>query len=331
VRTTSRSAFALVVVMLGLSAGLAGCRPAPPVTDPPGSITIKYGPYKVPKATTTTMGMIENAFAFGVQKACSNCFITNMQAGLTTEDGANANVSQGLWLHHMVLFDSSKQDVTCTNSSGAPIGVGALGQRFFSSGNERTPTKFGGSYGYRQGAADKWNLIYDLMNMTAQERSVYVTVKFDYVPDTTPGYKDITPMWLDINQCGTSERPAKTGQYSYDYSTAMKGNGKLLGIAGHLHDGGTHITIDQNGQLVCDSVATYGGSPDYIETASSIHMPGMAHISSMSRCQGTAEQPVATVRTGDTIKLTAYYDSNAHMQMGTDPVMGIAIGFFDMS
>src|SRR5262245_15823180 len=101
------------------------------------------------------------------------------------------------------------------------------------------------------------------MNLTAQARDVYITVTYDYVPSSTPGIKDATPIWLDINQCGNSERPAKTGQYSYDYSFTMPRSGKLLAIGGHLHDGGTNITIAQNGRVVCDSVATYGGNPEY--------------------------------------------------------------------
>jgi hypothetical protein len=327
VRSTTRGLCALVA-MLSLAAGLAGCTQNPPTTSPgqAGTKTIRYGPYTVPAATPTKMGMIENSFAFNVEKPCSNCYITTMQAGLVTPDGATANVNNGLWLHHMVLFDTAKQDLTCPG-----LGVGALGQRFFSSGNERTPVHAEGLYGYKQGANDQWNLIYDLMNMAGTAKQVYVTVTFDFVPASTPGYKEITPVWLDVNQCSVSAVPAKTGQYQYDYSVTAGQNSKLIGIGGHIHDGGTHLGVYKNGQQVCDSIATYGGTPAYIEGPDSLDMPGMGHISQMSRCQGTETNPVTSIKTGDVIKISAFYDSNAHMQMGTEPVMGIAVGYLDVS
>jgi hypothetical protein len=316
--------------MVGVSASLAGCRPRnppPPPASPAGTVTLRYGPFAVPAATPTKMGMIENAFARNIPRPCDDCYITGMDAALITADGQPANVAQGLWLHHMVMFDKAREDLTC--GRGTFLGGLGLGQRFFSSGNERTGFHPGGRYGYKLGPADEWTLLYDLMNMTAQVEQVYITVTYDYVPASTPGYRGVTPLWLDVNQCINSEKPAKSGQYSYEYKVASPLAGPLLHIGGHVHDGGTHLTIQHNGQLICDVVATYGGSPDYIEGGNSLDMPGMPHISSMSLCKGTADQPVASVRTGDELKLTAYYDSNAHMQMGTEPVMGISIGYFD--
>jgi hypothetical protein len=363
VRASRQGLTALILVTLGLTSGLAGCtrRPAPPPPPPPTSaapttsvaptttsptapapttpptppgvaptsVTVRYGPFTIPATTAGgdhSMGMIHNAIATNVQRPCTNCYITSMQAGLTDLNGTSVNIDKGLWLHHMVLFDASKQDVTCPSR-----GPGLLGQRFFSSGNERTLTATGGPYGYPQGANARWNLIYDLMNMTAQARQVYITVTFEHVPVDTPGFKEITPVWLDINQCGNSERPAQTGQYSYDYTLTMPRPGKMIGIGGHLHDGGTNLTIEHNGELVCDSVPTYGGDPAYIEGPDSLHMPGTPHISAMSTCQGTEAEPVATVDAGDRLKLTANYDSTKHMQMHGEAVMGIAIGYFDMS
>jgi hypothetical protein len=327
-----RRAATLVVAVLAFAGLGTACVDPPP---PGGTATpVFYGPWTVPAANPVAgghhggMGMLENQFAIGVQKPCTNCFLTGMQANLIDANtGESLNIDDGLWLHHMVLINSAKKDVTCGDS---PI-FGRLGQRFFSSGNERTPTRPDGLYGYPVGANDGWTLIYDLMNTTAQPRAVKIVVNFTWVPDTTPGYRAITPVWLDINQCGNSQKPAQTGQYSYNYIWTAPQNAKLLGIGGHLHDGGTNVTITRGNEWICVSTPTYGGDPAFIEGPNSLSMPGMAHISSMSRCQGKREKPVATVKAGDQLTLTAFYDSNAHMQMGMEPVMGIAIGYFDMA
>ncbi len=52
-----------------------------------------------------------------------------MQAGLEYEDGSYANADTGMWLHHVVLFNSEKKDTLCPEN---------LPERFFASGNERT-------------------------------------------------------------------------------------------------------------------------------------------------------------------------------------------------
>jgi hypothetical protein len=347
VRTPIRGLVGLVLTM-SLAVGVAACtRPpggvpptttttTPPVTTPGGGLPtptttkVRYGPggnattpFTLQPAGASGMTMIANRIIPNVSKPCSNCYLMGMQADLVRPNGESVNVDDGLWLHHMVMFQTGVQDVTCPN-----LGVGIMGQRFFSSGNERTPTIAGGPYGYKVGATG-WTLIADLMGMSRATEQVFIEVTFNWLPANTPGVRPITPVWMDIFQCGTSEMPAKTGKYSYTYQLTSNRAGKLLGIGGHIHDGGTNVVITKNGQVVCDSVATYGGRPEYIEGPNSTHMPGMGHISEMHRCQGTAENPVTTVAVGDKLALSANYDSNAHMQMGTDPVMGIAIGYFD--
>jgi hypothetical protein len=343
VGTSRKGLAALVLVIAGIAGSLSGCSQQPggvggiqsPTT--PGQVTVRYGPYTVPAAAPGRMGMIQNNFGINVKRPCSNCYITSMQAGLITPDGQNANVDRGLWLHHMVMMDSSKADLC-----GWP-----LGQRFFSSGNERTPVNAGAPYGYPQRGNPSWTLIYDLMNMNAQAKQVYITVTFGYVPLSTPGMRPITPMWLDVAGCiSASAVPvgARNGTKFTLRSTPFMAPsaGKLIGIGGHLHDGGINLVVKKSGQQVCDSRATYGGKPEYIEGAGSLEMPGMPHLSEMSRCQGTREAPVTSISAGDSWVIEANYDmtptgpamghdhGGGGTQMAPHPIMGIAIGYLDL-
>jgi hypothetical protein len=56
-------------------------------------------------------------------------------------------------------------------------------------------------------------------------------------------------------------------------------------------------------------------------------MPGMGtHLSSMTSCVAPdGSRPVATISTGQTLNMTAYYDTNKHPQHGSHPVMGISV------
>jgi hypothetical protein len=323
--------------------GLVGVNVDVPSQPGARNTVVSYGPFTVPAARGTAHGqegMIKNAFRFGVQKPCTNCYITGMRADLKYPDGRTANIDTGLWLHHMVLFQSGKTDASCPAT-----GVGLLGQRFFASGNERTRVRSQAGYGYQVGgAANTWILIYDLMNSNPQTATVKIDMSFDWVPQTTAGMKPVTPVWLDVNQCLTSEVPAQTGSYSYRYTWPASFAGKLLGVGGHVHDGGTHLTVTNAGpatsprnDLMCNSVANYGG-PGYDEPmdhGGDDHddtMAGMQHISSMTQCVAPdGNQPVGTVSPGDRVQIAAYYNTGLHPQHGSHPVMGIAVAYFATS
>lgn len=74
------------------------------------------------------------------------------------------------------------------------------------------------------------------------------------------GIDNIKAIWLDAAQCGTSEIPPKSqdGAYSVKYSWTANIEGDILGAGGHVHDGGTHLTLKVDSNEVCDAVAAYG-------------------------------------------------------------------------
>jgi hypothetical protein len=83
---------------------------------------------------------------------------------------------------------------------------------------------------------------------------------------------------------------------------------KILTVEQHMHDGGDHLTIDISGKMVCDSIATYGGSPEYVEKHAMGHKDSATkHISSMSVCMGpTLNQK--QLKRGQVWTLKAFYD-----------------------
>jgi hypothetical protein len=141
------------------------------------SILTIFSPFKVP-----AMGMLDNEKAFNIPKPCEDCYIVAMQGDLQFEDGTAANVENGAWLHHSVLYSGlgwtpgSKQDLVCSYTllsafMGWP-------HRIFASGNERTPvrlnTKF--KYGMSVEKGDYFHLLYDLVNVTPEAVNLYLVM-----------------------------------------------------------------------------------------------------------------------------------------------------------
>jgi hypothetical protein len=171
-------------------------------------------------------------------------------------------------------------------------------ERFYTAGNERTPfnynptgTDLTSGSGYHLKKEDKFAFLVELMNMNMQDQIVYVTMVYDIIEGPLPkGWNDIKGVWLDANQCGTSEvQPlSETGAFAIE-SQPWQPNfeGKVISAMGHLHDGGVEIDIraDANSSL-CTASTRYSESPDYVYKGTSMGGDKVAknHISSMPGC-----------------------------------------------
>ncbi len=345
-----------MLLVMGSNTGSAGAQDHPHPTDPPGSSTttqppasttttapqststtappqpgsqttkIKYGPFNVQAAPTNPDGThghahTGNQFSFFIQKPCTNCYITGMTADLRNADGTQAGWNTDAQLHHMVLFNQSwgRSDATCGSSF-----LGFLGQRFFASGDERTPIIAPAPYGYYVGIFDSWHMIWELANHHSEpQNGLQIEMTYNWVPASTPGMRALEPVWLDLNQCGTSEISVPAGPSTRSYSWTVNRPGRVIGIGGHVHDGGINIATrnDTTGAMICDSVARYGGSPLY----TGHH--GDEHLSGMSVCTGTRDRPVATIAQGQRVTITGRYD----MPAAVSDQMGIVVMFLDQT
>jgi hypothetical protein len=125
-------------------------------------------------------GMLDGLWAFNLEKPCEDCYITAMQADLQYADGRSANIEDGAWLHHIVVYNGlgftpgSKKDVVCSGSIYS-LGMG-YPNRIFASGNERAAMRLNGKYkfGMPVDKGDMFHLLYDLVNQSNKEQVFYV-------------------------------------------------------------------------------------------------------------------------------------------------------------
>lgn len=192
---------------------------------------VRYGPFNVPAASMDEPGTIENQFAFNLPAPCSDCYITDIVPSLVYADGTDSNFDTGTMLHHFVLFNPAERDATCPNGF---FGIFNPGDRFFASGSERSHVHLPNTYGYYN-AGSRWTLDADLMNMMPEPQQVYIQVVVRYRPGTAH-LKRITPVWLDINNCRTSEYTIPHGYSDTHWSWTSNLSGYIVGIGGHQHD-----------------------------------------------------------------------------------------------
>jgi hypothetical protein len=264
--------------------------------------TVNYGPFTIPAGTATDPGMIHNKLLFGVRRPCSDCFITSFRPDLVYADGTRATMDSGAMLHHFVLTSQFRKDATCGSSW-----LGLAGQRFFASGNERTAIGLPYGYGYRVRWYDSWNMLVDLMNHTTASKTVYVRVTYTYRP-WWESVRGVTPVWLDIDQCGDSEYSIPAGYSDTHWTWNVNVPGRVVAALGHIHGYGIAVEATNDslgGASICRSEAML----DPMD-------PSM--VMAMGTCVG---DPLATIQSGQQVRLHSEYDS----PVARSDVMGIML------
>jgi hypothetical protein len=296
---------AAVVVLAG---GLLFPGPAVQADEPlptPLTQTVRYGPILL---LPTLLGLSFPAIGVVpvIPMPCQNCYVTGTSIDLVYENGQSANLDSGVMLHHLVLAEAGSPDPTCAGSNL----LGLFGHRLFASGNERTagdlPPGFGVHLGMGPMAA-----AFDIMNHSSELKIVYVQAEVHYLPDSTPGIKPVTPIWLDMANCTLSTYAIPAGPTDSVWRWQSNITGRIVAAGGHVHDTGvkTVLTNETTGEHICTSVAGYGTKPQY-----------MGSIESMTTC---IHDRIGTVRAGETLALDTFYNSPVPLS----DVMGIMIAY----
>lgn len=177
------------------------------------------------------------------------------------------------------------------------------------------------------------------MNETPENVTVVMTIDYEFISASPfpPAFQNLTSVWLDVGSCHDSDVPVQ-GNSTFTLSTPSSWTlpatglykyaaGRMIFLEGHLHDGGEHIEIMRNeDELICDSVADYGGSPGFVGNEGD-----MKHISSMTSCGGDIpSKKTGIAKVGESFGLRAHYDMSSHDGMREAdgklaPVMGIAL------
>jgi hypothetical protein len=208
----------------------------------PGSkrTKIRYGKYSLPKVSASTLSSLLtgeqgtiNTMTLGMKKPCAgDCSLITMQAGLEYANGSLAEPTNGGWLHHIVMVVSGggRKDLAC----GMPI------ERFFSSGNEKTPTAFGDviekkvKSAFPITAADSFSAELELMNMIDVPLDVWITIDYEYMPGPRKAdWKVAKALWLDVTNCGISSVRVPAGKQQFKYASrpwASTYDGEMLGV-----------------------------------------------------------------------------------------------------
>jgi hypothetical protein len=303
-------AVALVVAVSALGSDgmtrVADAAPVPLYNAPPGGGPIEYESILEGPFTLAPEGQPgDQDEGAGPVKRPSGAFgLKSIEFDLVDSNGVSLD-KHDIHLHHYVIGQGLAKDDACPDRQV----MGFDARPLVGTGAERTPIAFPDPYAILVGQDDVWGAVWHLMNMTDRAQTFYVKYTVGLQRGATPeNTRSLTPFWTDWDGCmagDTRDVPGDGGPgsvYSLSHPWAMPGDGIVVGVGGHLHEGGIDVVVEhQDGTEMCRSSAVYGS---------------MGHLDKILPCVLHD-----TVAVGEVLTVTARYDNSAPYE----DVMGMAV------
>ncbi|KAF2397319.1 hypothetical protein EJ06DRAFT_523814 [Trichodelitschia bisporula] len=255
---------------------------------------------------------------------CGGCTVLSAHYGLEYPDGKEAKPESGVYIHHLVSYDTSKQAQSpigdCNGGSGIKMPFGA---QFVDRGEDSgdTATTFASAdpssnSGYHMSAKAKLIVQHDLVNYENTAKKLYIVLDYEYLPglqgnDAGATLKSVTACGVGGPKVDPKARAVTTGK-----PMAVTADATVTWARGHLHAGGEKMELFVNGKHTCDSLPKYDAQ---------------GVITTMTLCP----QPIK-LKKGDTVSINAVYNlpkyplrkstdghGAAHGVLGGSDVMGM--------
>jgi len=253
-----------------------------------------------------------------------NAAILSGKMDLMMEDGSQANVAKGVYVHHLLVADVGKTSAPFALCPGGHNQkefvpwisshiVESIGAGLIQAGNDQfqNPTIYASPTGpmksaFLTGWSDTFLLEAEIVNYNPENTTIYITLETEYLDQVPPGYLDASTLIFSATGCNSPGYRPPGAAKAYNFTSelfSMNRDGYLLNMRGHLHDGGTSIQMFLNENLACESFPKYENLPGAKKADGS----SWQTITEMSYC----DKPVKFNK-GDSVKLVSIYDTNKH-------------------
>jgi len=236
---------------------------------------------------------------------CGTCTVLHGRIHLFYPDGSSANVSNGVYTHHILTNGVGSQPAFIRSGLGGTSG--AVGAGFVGAGDDngnrpwvyapKDNTAF--ESGFQLTPSTRFSAQIVLVNYNKTPKTVCVAYDLEYLPGLV-GKKVKSSLISAAGMIGPKvdrNRAINTTSSSMPFAEA----GYIVTAKGHLHDGGSAMFMRISGKnsYTCVSRATYGGT---------VHGTNQKTISDMSDCNSKPWR----VEAGDSMVMTAEYDLKNH-------------------
>jgi hypothetical protein len=276
-------------------------------------IRMTYGPYDLKPASfkrpssPNKMDPNSDQFTGIITGLPTGSMILETNSTLTYADGSIADVVNGVYIHHLIVFDQSKttnSPIKCLNNGtttpdlGLLMGASEANRDLVFKSASKLPTAF------KVDKNDVVMLSAEIVNYKEEPKKVFSVSDIEYIEGVNPDTIHTSLHVFDVLTCNpnTVNLAAPHGKSKYTAKSQVvqiQKDGFILTSRGHMHDGGESVNLLLNGKIICKSIAIYGGN----STTTTIDGKKWSTISKMESCS----KPVR-VKIGDLLEVTADFD-----------------------
>src|SRR5437660_1612071 len=217
----------------------------------------------------------------------------------------SGNSVPGTVLHHVAFWNENRSDFLCPNKE----------EHIFGAGGELTDWAQIPGFGYRVQKDDRIRVETMVHNPTTTSYDkAFLEIEIRYLDDASPApVRNFYPAWMDVASCGNSGYDLPAGPSEKSGTVAVKYDGILLGVGGHMHDYAKQIVLEDASKK--QTIATLKANTD--AKGNLLSMP-------IETFYATGGRPLSA---GDQLKITATYD-NTSGKLLRQGAMGIGVGYF---
>jgi hypothetical protein len=233
-----------------------------PEIDPTAKKTVmRYGPFTLmgQKYNRTTIPLIMDPKADMILRTLKglpdNAAILSGRLDTVFEDGSKADISKGIYIHHLLIADVGKNTAPfafCPGghnqkdlvSWGASHVVESIGAGLIQSGNDQVgslnvyaTTKGEMKSAFLTGWDDTFVMEAEIVNYNQENTTVYFTMETEFLPEKPTGYLDSSTVIFSATGCAApSYHPPPTSK-QYNLTSdgfKMTNDGWVINSRGHL-------------------------------------------------------------------------------------------------
>lgn len=244
---------------------------------------------------------------------------------LQDENFKRTDTKDGIYNHHNVFMDIATPPSAAFGCDNGKKPSTSLMSVFLAGATEIGEMTFAAApgsslkSGYYLGKNRQLINMIDVVNYNNAERTVYVQGEIEYLPGKQEGYHDARQESVDPGMCGGQNGAfihAPKGQTKFSVNGSniiVARDGWIVNSRGHVHDGGINIILKINGEIVCDSKASYGGEGHTAKTADGKVWETIATTS-------TCLEPIKVTK-GDKMYMEAHYDLELHPRYASTDIL----------
>jgi hypothetical protein len=285
-----------------------------------------------------------------ISSICTDC--VTLMGALTLEypDGSLANVSTGVYNHHVIVLNLGKTQHMMVCPGASVPRVPSTPGLFLGGASDDTVALFTpNNKAVKTGPNDTLILVAEVMNYRPQRQDIYIVAEAEWIQGSPQGYLDTITLPISVGSCNSAEFMITQDRYNqssgdwivpadgyiitmrkYHDHTDLMSSGRYTiltdDIEGHLHDGGDLVVAELNDKVICKSMATYSkvsGSGGHAHGDSGMRKAKRrardlhnwerrdeVGLESISHMEKCTE--VVPIKKGDKLRVTAYFDLVKH-------------------